>query len=375
MLLVRFSTTKVDFFYPFSLLFSLFFARFFSFFLSQLVVPASRGHRNSDFSFQFSSFRLFCSYFLAVFLIPVLSDDCFFMFFLIYFLIICPNGLIFYFSFLFVLFFLYFSFDLYLRFFIFPSTWFDFLFLISFCCLFAFFWSFRRVDALFSTVFRSCCLSFLRCYSFLLSVFPFLYAFFSRNSYFSSIFLFSFMFRVSFFHNGFLSVCFFHTVCSFFISFLSTFPLFIPSYAVFIRERSFSYICFMIFFLFTILFIFFFVFLLSSGWFSWFLSFFCFLTSAKGFLSIYASPDIRTRSDRFVPSFSICFTNDRLIPYRSDVSLLSFICHGCFIPIPPCFFLIDALVFFRLCRLSVAFLSAFSSCFGHGSLCLFFFYC
>lgn len=105
------------------------------------------------------------------------------------------------------------------------------------------------------------------------------------------------------------------------------------------------------------------------------LSFFCFLTSAKGFLSIYASPDIRTRSDRFVPSFPICFANDRLIPYRSDVSLLSFICHGCFIPIPPCFFLIDALVFFRLCRLSVAFLSAFSSCFGQGSLCLFFFCC
>lgn len=92
------------------------------------------------------------------------------------------------------------------------------------------------------------------------------------------------------------------------------------------------------------------------------LSFFCFLTSAKGFLRIYAAPDIRTRSDRFVPSFPICFANDRLIPYRSDVSLLSFICHGCFIPIPPCFFLIDALVFFRLCRLSVAFLSAFSSC-------------
>lgn len=89
---------------------------------------------------------------------------------------------------------------------------------------------------------------------------------------------------------------------------------------------------------------------------------FYFLASSIGFLRIYAAPDIRTRSDRFVSSFPICFANDRLIPYRSDVSLLSFICHGCFIPIPPCFFLIDALVFFRLCRLSVAFLSAFSSC-------------
>lgn len=136
---VRLSATKVDCFYPFSLLFSLFFARFFSFFRSHPAVPASRGHRDSDLSFPFSSFRLFYSYFLAVFLLSVLSDDCFFMFFLIYFLIICPNGLIFYFSFLFVLFFLYFSFDLYLRFFIFPSTWFDFLFLISLCCLFAFF--------------------------------------------------------------------------------------------------------------------------------------------------------------------------------------------------------------------------------------------
>ena len=67
MLLVRFSTTKIDCFYPFSLLFSLFFARFFSFFLSQLVVPASRGHRDSDLAFPFSSFRLFCSYFLAFF--------------------------------------------------------------------------------------------------------------------------------------------------------------------------------------------------------------------------------------------------------------------------------------------------------------------
>lgn len=92
--------------------------------------------------------------------------------------------------------------------------------------------------------------------------------------------------------------------------------------------------------------------------------FFIFLQALKVFLRIYASPDTRTRSDRFVDFFPFCFANDRLIPYRSDVSLLSFICHGCFIPIPPCFFLIDALVFFRLCRLSVAFVSAFSSCFG-----------
>lgn len=139
MLLVRFSATKVDCFYPFSLLFSLFFARFFSFFLSQLVVPASRGHRDSDLSFPFSSFRLFCSYFLAVFLISVLSDDCFFMFFLIYFLIICPNGLVFYFYFLSVLFFLYlpsnFIFDL----FFFPLHGSIFLFFYFFCCLFEFF--------------------------------------------------------------------------------------------------------------------------------------------------------------------------------------------------------------------------------------------
>ena len=84
------------------------------------------------------------------------------------------------------------------------------------------------IVALFSTVFRSCCLSFLRCYSFLLFVFPFLYAFFSRNSYFSSIFLFSFLFRVSFFHNVFLSVRLFHAVCSFFPSslhFLDSFLL------------------------------------------------------------------------------------------------------------------------------------------------------
>ena len=169
------------------------------------------------------------------------------------------------------------------------------------------------------------------------------------------------MFCVSFFHNGFLSVCFFHTVCSFFISFLSTFPLCIPSYAVFIRERSFSYIYVMLFFLFTTLLIFFFSFFLQDD-FPGLLSFFCFLTSAIGFLSIYASPDIRTRSDRFVPSFPICFANDRLIPYRSDVSLLSFICHGCFIRFLPLFFLLGASVFFRLCRLSVAFLSTFSSC-------------
>lgn len=103
--------------------------------------------------------------------------------------------------------------------------------------------------------------------------------------------------------------------------------------------------------------------------------FFIFLHALKVFLRIYASPDTRTRSDRFVPSFPICFANDRLLPYRSDVSLLSFNCRGFFIPIPPCFFLIDALVFFRLCRLSVAFLSAFSSCFGQGSLCSFFVCC
>lgn len=78
--------------------------------------------------------------------------------------------------------------------------------------------------------------------------FLFLYADYSRYCFFASVFLFSFMFCVSFFHNGFLSVRLFHAVCSFFISFLSTFPLFIPSYAVFIRERSFSYICFIIFF-------------------------------------------------------------------------------------------------------------------------------
>lgn len=70
MLLVRFSTTKVDCFYPFSLLFSLFFAQFFSFFLSQLVVPASRGHRDSDLSFPFSSFRLF------VLIFSLFSDSC-----------------------------------------------------------------------------------------------------------------------------------------------------------------------------------------------------------------------------------------------------------------------------------------------------------
>lgn len=103
-------------------------------------------------------------------------------------------------------------------------------------------------------------------------------------------------------------------------------------------------------------------FLLFSGCFSGFAIVFYFLASFKGFLRIYAAPDIRTGSDRFVPSFPICFANDRLLPYRSDVSLLSFNCRGCFIPIPPCFFLNDALVFFRLCRLSVAFLSTFSSC-------------
>lgn len=116
-------------------------------------------------------------------------------------------------------------------------------------------------------------------------------------------------------------------------------------------------------------------FLLSSGCFSGFAIVFYFLASFKGFLRIYAAPDIRTGSDRFVPSFPICFANDRLLPYRSDVSLLSFNYRGCFIPIPPCFFLNDARVFFRLCRLSVAFLSAFSSCFGQGSLCLFFVCC
>lgn len=192
--------------------------------------------------------------------------------------------------------------------------------------------------------------------------FLFLYAYYSRYCFFASVFLFSFMFCVSFFHNGFLSVCFFHAVCSFFISFLSTFPLFIPSYAVFIRERSFSYICFIIFFPFYDpfdLFLFFF-FLQDAG----LAIVFYFLASSIGFLRIYTAPDIRTRSDRFVDFFPFCFANDRLIPYRSDVSVFSFICHGCFIPIPPCFFLIDARVFFRLCRLSVAFLSAFSSCFG-----------
>lgn len=102
---------------------------------------------------------------------------------------------------------------------------------------------------------------------------------------------------------------------------------------------------------------------------------FYFLASSIGFLRIYAAPDIRTRSDRFVDFFPFCFANDRLIPYRSDVSVFSFICHGCFIPIPPCFFLIDARVFFRLCRLSVAFVSTFSSCFGQGSLCSFFVCC
>lgn len=110
---VRLSATKVDCFYPFSLLFSLFFARFFLFFRSHPAVPASRGHRDSDLSFPFSSFRLFCSYFLAVFQISVLSDGCFFLFFLIYFLIIYPNGLIFYFSFLSVPFFLYSTFNFY----------------------------------------------------------------------------------------------------------------------------------------------------------------------------------------------------------------------------------------------------------------------
>lgn len=180
------------------------------------------------------------------------------------------------------------------------------------------------------------------------------------------------MFCVSFFHNiSFLSDC--SMLFALFFSFLSTFPLCIPSFAVFIRERSFSYICFMMFFPVYDpfdLFLFFF-FLQDAG----FAIVFYFLASSIGFLRIYAAPDIRTRSDRFVPSFPICFANDRLIPYRSDVSLLSFNCRGCFIPIPPCFFLNDARVFFRLCRLSVAFLSAFSSCFGQGSLCLFFVCC
>ena len=132
---VRLSAAQIVCFRPFSLLFSLFFARFFSFFLSQLVVPASRGHRDSDFSFQFSSFCLFCSYFLAVFLISVLSDDCFFMFFLIYFLIICPNGLIFYFSFCSVFFVFFLRFIPQIFYFSLYMVWFSFfnLFLLFVC--------------------------------------------------------------------------------------------------------------------------------------------------------------------------------------------------------------------------------------------------
>lgn len=211
-------------------------------------------------------------------------------------------------------------------------------------------------------MFRSCCLSFLRCYSFLLSVFSFFVCLLLSVLLFCVCF--SFFIHVSpiVLSQYFLSVRLFHAVCSFFISFLSTFPLCIPSFAVFIRERSFSYICFMMFF--PVYDPFDLFFLLSSGCFSGFAIVFYFLASFKGFLRIYAAPDIRTGSDRFVPSFPICFANDRLLPYRSDFSLLSFNCRGCFIPIPPCFFLIDARVFFRLFRLSVAFLSAFSSCFG-----------
>ena len=161
--------------------------------------------------------------------------------------------------------------------------------------------------------------------------------------------------------------------CLLFFYFLSVYISFIHSFFCCFYTRTFVllYMFYDFFFVYDPFDLFF----LSSGCFSGFAIVFHFLASAKGFLRIYAAPDIRTGSDRFVPSFPICFANDRLLPYRSDVSLLSFNCRGFFIPIPPCFFLNDALVFFRLCRLSVAFLSAFSSCFGQGSLCLFFVCC
>lgn len=59
--------------------------------------------------------------------------------------------------------------------------------------------------------------------------FLFLYAYYSRYCFFASVFLFSFMFCVSFFHNGFLSVCFLYAVCSFFY-FLSFYISFIHSF-------------------------------------------------------------------------------------------------------------------------------------------------
>ena len=197
-----------------------------------------------------------------------------------------------------------------------------------------------------------------------------LYAYYSRYCFFASVFLFSFMFRLSFFHNiSFLSIV---PCCLLFFYFLSVYISFMHSFFCCFYTRTFV-LLYMFYDVFSCLRPFDLFFLLSSGCFSGFAIVFYFLASFKGFLRIYAAPDIRTGSDRFVPSFPICFANDRLLPYRSDVSLLSFNCRGCFIPIPPCFFLNDALVFFRLCRLSVAFLSAFSSCFGQGSLCLFFF--
>ena len=245
------------------------------------------------------------------------------------------------------------------------NTWFDFLVFLSLYAV--------RLSCL---IVLSCCCSFFhdvffpRCFDpvaflffatnyFFCPFFLFLYAYYSRYCCFASVFLFSFMFRVSFFHNGFLSVCFFHTVFSFY--FLSVYISFMHSFLCCFYTRTLVLLyMFYDIFLFTTLLIFF----CFSSFFRMpgLLSFFCFLASSIGFLRIYAAPDIRTGSDRFVPSFPICFTNDRLIPYRSDVSIFSFICHGCFIRFLPLFFLLGASVFFRLCRLSVAFLSTFSSC-------------
>ena len=218
---VRLSAAQIVCFLPFSLLFSLFFARFFSFFRSQLVVPASRGHRNSDFSFQFSSFRLFCSYFLAVFLISVLSDDYFFLFFLFYFPLFCQNNLVFYFYFLSVLFFLYlpsnFIFDLFFS-----------LYIVRLSCFFMLFvwvfWSFLVLM-----------LFFPRCFD------PVAFLFFAATLFFCPSFLFCMLFSLGtaisrlffFFHSCFAYRSF--TMFSFLSDCSLLFALFLfPFYLLFL---------------------------------------------------------------------------------------------------------------------------------------------
>ena len=218
--------------FPFSLLDS--------FRFSALILPFRRVGDTvfSDLSFPFSSFRLFYSYFLAVFQISVLSDGCFFLFFLIYFLIFCPNDLIFYFSFLSVLFFLYFTFNFCFLFYIFPSTWFDFLVFLSlyavrFSCLIV-----LSCCCSFSTMFWSCCLSFLRYYSFLLPVFSFFVCLFLSVLLFCVCFSFFIHISPIVLSQYFLSVRLFHAVCSFFY-FLSVYISFMHSFFCCFYTRTF----------------------------------------------------------------------------------------------------------------------------------------